>query len=59
MNPVCAEKKHAQDQAAIMPQAEALIRDQSIRFVFIHLPVPHPPGIYDRSAPSGHRLLHR
>ena len=32
-----------------MPQAEALIRDQSISFVFIHLPVPHPPGIYDRS----------
>ena len=31
-----------------MPQAEALIRDQSISFVFIHLPVPHPPGTYDR-----------
>ncbi|HET6219607.1 MAG TPA: sulfatase-like hydrolase/transferase [Acidobacteriaceae bacterium] len=42
------EQKHASDLAAIMPQAETLIRDQSIDFVFIHLPVPHPPGIYDR-----------
>ena len=36
------------DLAAIVPAATALIRDQNIRFVFIHLPVPHPPGIYDR-----------
>jgi hypothetical protein len=47
--PGLAEKKHAEDQAAIMPQAEALIRDESIRFVFIHLPVPHPPSIYNRA----------
>jgi hypothetical protein len=44
------EEKHASDLAAIIPQAEALIRDQNIGFVFIHLPVPHPPGIYDRRA---------
>jgi Sulfatase len=42
------EEKHASDLAAILPQAEALIHDQDIGFVFIHLPVPHPPGIYDR-----------
>jgi hypothetical protein len=47
--PGLAEKKHAEDQAAIMPQAEALIRDERIRFVFIHLPVPHPPSIYNRA----------
>ncbi len=40
------EQRHKQDHAAIMPQAEALIRDQSIRFVFIHLSLPHPPGVY-------------
>ncbi len=45
------EKKHAADLAALVPQAEALIRDQSIGFVFIHLSVPHPPGIYDRRSP--------
>jgi hypothetical protein len=44
--PTFPEARHAQDQAAIMPEAEALIRDQSIGFVFIHLPVPHPPGVY-------------
>jgi hypothetical protein len=36
------------DLAAIVPAATALIRDENIRFVFVHLPVPHPPGIYDR-----------
>jgi sulfatase-like protein len=46
--PGFAQEKHAQDQTALMPEAEALIRDQSIGFVFIHLPVPHPPSVYDR-----------
>jgi len=45
------EEKHASDLAALVPQAEALIRNQKIGFVFIHLPVPHPPGIYDRRPP--------
>jgi hypothetical protein len=48
--PGFAQQKHAQDLATVMPQAEALIRDQSIHFVFIHLPVPHPPGIYNRKS---------
>jgi hypothetical protein len=39
---------HSADLAAIVPAATELIRDESISFVFIHLPVPHPPGIYDR-----------
>jgi hypothetical protein len=47
--PGFAQQRHVQDHAAIMPQAEALIRDQGINFVFIHLPVPHPPGAYDRN----------
>jgi hypothetical protein len=47
--PGFAQQKHVQDHASIMPQAEALIRDQSVNFVFIHLPVPHPPGAYDRA----------
>jgi hypothetical protein len=46
--PDFTQQVHAADLAAIMPAATALIRDQSISFVFIHLPVPHPPGIYDR-----------
>jgi hypothetical protein len=47
--PIFAQQRHVQDHAAIVPQAEALLRDQSINFVFIHLPVPHPPGAYDRT----------
>ena len=31
-----------------MAQSEALLRDPRIRFVMLHLPVPHTPGIYDR-----------
>jgi hypothetical protein len=46
--PGLAVEKHIEDMAALMPQAESLLRDESIGFVFIHLPVPHPPGIYDR-----------
>jgi hypothetical protein len=46
--PTFPQEKHAQDLAAVMPQADALLRDESIRFVLIHLPIPHPPGIYDR-----------
>jgi Sulfatase len=46
--PGFAREKLAADLAAIMSQAEALIRNQNIGFVFIHLPVPHPHGIYDR-----------
>jgi hypothetical protein len=46
--PAFVQQVHAVDLAEIVPAATALIRDQSIRFVYIHLPIPHPPGIYDR-----------
>jgi membrane-anchored protein YejM (alkaline phosphatase superfamily) len=31
-----------------MAQTRDLIQDSHIRFIFIHFPIPHPPGIYDR-----------
>src|SRR6185369_2924008 len=31
-------------------QASHLAADQSFDFVYIHLPIPHPPPIYDRRA---------
>jgi hypothetical protein len=46
--PSFIEQKHAEDLAVLMPKAVALIRDSSIRFVFIHLPIPHPPSIFNR-----------
>jgi hypothetical protein len=39
---------HLRDYQGVMAQSESLLRDARIRFVFLHLPVPHPPGIYDR-----------
>jgi Sulfatase len=41
-------EQHESDLKAILPQAQALIRDEKYRLIFIHLPVPHLPGIYDR-----------
>jgi Sulfatase len=46
--PSFMEQKHAEDLAVLMPKAVALIRDSSISFVFIHLPIPHPPSIFNR-----------
>jgi hypothetical protein len=40
---------HRRDYVDVMKHAEDLLRDQRIRFAFLHLPVPHPPGIFDRT----------
>jgi Sulfatase len=39
---------HRSDYTAVMEQAEDILNDSRIRFVFVHLPVPHPPGIFNR-----------
>lgn len=39
---------HMRDYLDTMAQSESLLRDHRIRFVMLHLPVPHTPGIYDR-----------
>ena len=46
--PNSAQQRHAADITALMPQAIALLRNTNIGFVFIHLPVPHPPNIARR-----------
>ncbi|HVF51132.1 MAG TPA: sulfatase-like hydrolase/transferase [Pyrinomonadaceae bacterium] len=33
----------------LLEEAERLTSDARVRLVLIHLPVPHPPGIYDRT----------
>jgi hypothetical protein len=40
--------QHIETYQSVMAHTQALIEDQQLRFVFMHLPVPHPPGIYDR-----------
>ena len=39
---------HAALYESLMSSARRLIANQNIGFVFIHLPVPHPGGFYDR-----------
>ena len=39
---------HRDDYTSMMAHAQDLLNDSRIRFIFVHLPVPHPPGIYDR-----------
>ncbi len=39
---------HIQEYRNVMARTHALIENRQVRFVFLHLPVPHPPAIYDR-----------
>ena len=43
-----SELDHIQEYDGIMSHTQALIDDERIRFVFLHLPIPHPPSIFDR-----------
>jgi hypothetical protein len=40
---------HRRDYEDVMARSKSLLRDRRIRFVLLHMPVPHPPGIYDRT----------
>jgi hypothetical protein len=39
---------HIRDFQEIRNESDKLLADPSIDFVFLHVPVPHPPGIFDR-----------
>jgi hypothetical protein len=39
---------HAADYKQLMQWSHELIADENIRFVFLHLPLPHPDGFYNR-----------
>ena len=45
-HPAQPNQEHLDDYRDVMREAQALIRDSNIRFALIHLPVPHPPGIF-------------
>ncbi|MGB9031625.1 MAG: sulfatase-like hydrolase/transferase [Acidobacteriaceae bacterium] len=36
------------DDRSLMEQMQATLEDERIHFVYLHLPVPHPPGVYNR-----------
>jgi hypothetical protein len=48
MNPLDAEQ-HIFDYVALEKAADRILDDQSVGFALLHLPVPHPDGIYDRT----------
>jgi Sulfatase len=39
---------HIEDYKEIFATADSFLADSSVDFLFLHLPVPHPEGIYDR-----------
>ncbi len=41
-------RQTAREVEALIHQAVTAAANPSLGFVFLHLPVPHPPGIYDR-----------
>jgi hypothetical protein len=44
--PVSSVQNHGNDYRKVLKQAKALIEDENIRFAFVHLPLPHPPGVF-------------
>ena len=39
---------HIQDLETLLAEADRVIREDRVGFLLVHLPVPHPPGLYDR-----------
>jgi hypothetical protein len=42
-------KQDIEDYRSVVLGALDLIQNQNIHFIFIHLPVPHPPGLFNRN----------
>jgi hypothetical protein len=40
---------HISDYRKLVDAADSLLRDRSMGFVLLHLPIPHPGGIYNRT----------
>jgi hypothetical protein len=46
--PKTTEYSHVREYTNVMDRTRALIANNRVNFVFLHIPAPHPPGIYDR-----------
>ncbi|HEX3966979.1 MAG TPA: sulfatase-like hydrolase/transferase [Edaphobacter sp.] len=42
--------QHISDYIALTKAADQILENQSAGFVLIHMPIPHPKGIYDRTS---------
>jgi hypothetical protein len=43
---------HTADYRELLAAGDSLLSDPSVDFVFLHMPVPHPYGFYDRKSES-------
>ncbi len=54
---------HARDYQELNARLKELLGHRTSSFTFLHLPIPHPGGIYDRATGQDHNLalvhLHR
>ena len=41
-------RRHAADFRSLMAAGDSLLRDQTIGLVWLHMPIPHPWGFFDR-----------
>jgi hypothetical protein len=41
-------RQHSSDYRRLLASGDAYLSDPSINFLFLHLPIPHPYGFYDR-----------
>lgn len=46
-------QQNIRDYYQVMQNSKRLIQNSQLDFIFLHLPVPHPPGIYSRTS---HRI---
>ena len=42
-------RQHSTDYRNLLAAGDAYLADPSINFLFLHMPIPHPYGFYDRS----------
>ncbi len=42
-------RQHSSDYRKLLTAGDAYLADPSINFLFLHMPIPHPYGFYDRS----------
>jgi hypothetical protein len=42
-------RQHATDYRNLLAAGDAYLADPSINFLFLHMPIPHPYGFYDRN----------
>jgi sulfatase-like protein len=48
LSPLADRRRHIEDYGRLLAEAGAAVADTSLHFLFVHLPVPHNPVIYDR-----------